>query len=93
MFTQWNTRDRLSWAYDGGSHVRPLGADIHARLSRRNEMNILKYRGCDYDDNTYVFRMFTEYARFGDIRSLINKYVRNRREPDTSSNWGVSNFS
>ncbi|KAE9991289.1 hypothetical protein EG327_000178 [Venturia inaequalis] len=87
LVSLWNTHNRLAWAYDRGSHVRPLEADIHARLFRRNERQISKYRGCQYDDRTYVFRMYTEFARFGNLWDLMKKYVSCKKRPESKSNW------
>jgi hypothetical protein len=67
----------MTWAFDGGDHVRPMEADIHARLWERNNQSILKYCGFRYDDETHVFRLYTEYARFGTLRKLMDKYATN----------------
>jgi hypothetical protein len=85
----WETRNRLSWAFNK-EHKKLLEAEIHERLSKLNNRHILRYRGFRYDEENYVFRLYTEYARYGSIRDVSEMYVGHVQDKNLTSVWKVT---
>ncbi|QDS73352.1 hypothetical protein FKW77_006948 [Venturia effusa] len=65
----------LMWTFDGFQD-KPLEADLQRRLWERNPRCFVGYRGFSYNKDDHVFKLFTEYARYGNLKGLIDKWAK-----------------
>ncbi|TLD37914.1 kinase-like protein [Venturia nashicola] len=70
--------NRLTWTFDGFQE-KPMEADLQKRLWERNPRCFIGYRGYSYDKSDHTFRLYTEYARYGNLRGLMDKYASNSK--------------
>lgn len=70
--------NRLTWTFDGFQE-KPIEADLQKRLWERNPRCFLGYRGYSYDKSDHIFRLYTEYARYGSLKGLMDKYASNSK--------------
>ncbi|KAE9992662.1 hypothetical protein EG327_008263 [Venturia inaequalis] len=70
--------NRLTWTFDGFQE-KPMEADLQKRLWQCNPRCFLGYRGYSYDKNDHAFRLYTEYAHYGSLKGLMDKYASNSK--------------
>lgn len=68
----------LTWTFNG-FREKPMEAELQKRLWERNPRCFLGYRGFSYDKSDHTFKLYTEYARYGNLRGLMDKFASNSK--------------